>query len=210
MARCINCWWADFNPQNPMLHQISMEPDYTAKMKPGGIPPEVRVVKTCGKGQFWFQGHNPVEHKCEHFLLFAIGKHDQERADKAKVEGWSTPTQRKQLPPVQNAFVVMGAMAENNEAAYNALVDFIGLNDMEGLTWTIFHLNDMNIRGDQINHALKFAGGDIKRLQALATERSEDMVAYVNENYEHSDKEEAVKEGAARFGHKKTLKLKKK
>lgn len=198
MANCPGCYWADRDPKT-RKQVVQTEPDFLAQnMKPGGDVPDVRVVKSCGAGAFFFKSFGAQSHNCKKFIDNKQAEAEDAAAAETRRAEWKHPTSRAGLPKTQNVLELIEVMAEKDNEAFDILFTVMGYPEKIGPF--IEDLDDMNIRGPQIKIALE-AAGDIEDLITLATERAKGLVTYVNENYENSAEERAVKEGAARYGH---------
>jgi hypothetical protein len=199
---CGSCWFADYNPKLPHRHAFVEEPDIFANMKPGDEPPMIRVIKSCYAKQteYVMKGLNG-QHTCGSWQSYEQNFKIAEQQDAIERARWPHATERTQLPFKVDLFECFTLMAESHGPAFDMMFDMVGvLQDATGEV--LQDLNDMNIRGEQMPLALKFAGDNLHRLAALAKERNKALVAYVNENYNYPGLELAVTSGAHRNGHK--------
>lgn len=209
MANCHKCYWADRHPETH-VQEKHMEPDYlNQNMKPGQSPPDIRIVRSCGAGAKFFKNFGMQDHNCNRFEDESEAQAEEQAEIEVERAKWKHPTERLQLPTTQNMLLVIERMAAGSNPAYDILTDMMGVFGDE-LPHTLTHLDDMNIRGGQLVHALDWAKGDLQTLAKAAKERSLPLVSYVNQHFSGAKKERAVPRGAHLYGHKPSSKTKKK
>lgn len=205
MSNCHACYWSDRDPKSreQIIHE---EPDYLAQgIKPGTQPPDVRIVKACGKGQHYFKSYGAQDHDCSKFAeQEAVEAEDEAEAAEKRAQ-WRSPTSRHALPKTINSLPLIEVMSEKNNEAYELLVNVMGMR-FEDFGTLVKNLDDMNIRGAQIPIALDYAE-TIDDLIRCAKDRESAIVYHVNTHYDNVTKEKAVQRGAHKYGHKKAKPL---
>lgn len=205
MADCYKCWWADFAPNAPDRHAIYEEPDYLQMKTPHDTPPMVRTIKTCGQAQTYFR-LSPKSNTCPKFVAYETEQLKDEQRIKETAKRWKGKTSRERLPPTKNMFAMLTVMYENDNAAYEILVDAMGMDPAKAVD-LFLNLDDMNIRGTQIVKAMEYVKKldgrfGLNKLIDLAEARSERMIKYINSQCDPKT-EEAVQLGARLYGHAK-------
>jgi hypothetical protein len=200
MSNCHTCHWADRDPKSgeQVIHK---EPDFLA---PGidpvtGNVPDIRIVKSCGKGAFYYKTYGARDHDCKKWEDGKQAAAVEAAVEAEKAKTWETPTSRPKLPKTENMLELIEVMAEKHSPAFDILFDVMG-SHYEKLLKLIKDLDDMNIRGRQIVIARE-AGTSTDQWLTMVSARAKQLVQYVNDNYDNVDKEEAVQRGASKYGH---------
>lgn len=119
---------------------------------------------------------------------------------------WCDPklTTRKWMSWKGNAFEAITALQENNNEAFNILVDIVGLGD-NVFNEVAQNLDDMNIRGEQIVLAYQYAGKKQDSFIEMVNNRIPAMIEHVNAQWPKAFMERAVPSGAHKYMHKKII-----
>lgn len=200
MSNCHKCYWAD-RDGDTHLQAVHMEPDFlNPYIGPGDSPPDIRIVQSCGVGSSFWKNFGAQDHNCNKF----VDEADQQELEQGEIADkratWAHPTSRTQLPKTQNTMLIIERMAGGSNAAFNILTDLMAYH-FDYMVPTITHLDDMNMRGDQIAIAFSYAG-DLRNLIELARARDKGMIGAVNSGYKKSKEEKAITRGAHLYGHK--------
>lgn len=226
MHRCINpdgtsaCFWADYDPDTGE-RKIVEEPDFLGMKNPKGTPPMRRTMQRCGQGRNEWRAFAVMGHNCPRFEDFNDRNDRAEKLKKTilenKKKSFTGKTERFEIPDKSDMFYYLTVMVEDSKLAYDWLMDVymaFGDADMDGVLSFFAKLNDMNIRGRQIDVIVDqwFNKSSVQRnrsfnenFEKFLADLKDDargVVEHINQYFDKSDTEEAVIEGAALFGHK--------
>jgi len=85
---------------------------------------------------------------------------------------------RESITPDMSVKDLLLLMSEGNPGALSVLTQLQA--DLVEMIEVLFHLDDMNIRGEQVYLAYKFVKSDIKKFVDCVINRNPNMVEYVN------------------------------